>query len=217
MKISTFILASPLLFLGVAPVQAVLVSSFEGGLDGWVVSGFNAQPVTLANSTNGATDGTQSLAVTQTGGGFSWNAKRDNAGNDAFYAAMNGASTNESLWTLELDVTYRDVDIPNGSFLNLSLWINSDNQFKNVHSLALTNTQEDRQVHLAIPLPDFGADALATNSSFYQMGIGMNGDWGPGNATVYFDNVQLTVIPEPAIGGLGLLALGAALIRRRRK
>jgi len=180
------------------------------------VSGFNSRPVTLGTSTVGATHGNQALAITQAGGAFSWNVKRDNAGFDTFYDAINAAAADESLWTLEMDVTYRDADIPNGSFFNLSLWINSDNSFRDIHGQAFTTTMEDRQIHLSIPLTSFsGTDQLAVNSTFYQFGIGMNGDWGAGNATIYIDNIQLIAIPEPSIMPLGALA-GLALLLRRR-
>jgi hypothetical protein len=218
MKTTPYLLAAGMALLISCTIRAQPLFSFESGTDGFVVSGFNAQPVTLGTSAFGATHGSQALAITQTGGAFSWNAKRDNAGPDSFYSAMNAAAANESLWSLELDVTYRDADIPNGTFLNLSLWINSDNTFRDIHGQALTTTMEDKLVHLSIPLTAFsGTDELAVNSSFYQFGIGMNGNWGPGNATIYVDNINLVAVPEPSV--FTLLFVGAlpllALLRRR--
>jgi hypothetical protein len=211
-------LAAAIALLTPLTLRAQPLFSFESGTDGFVVSGFNAQPVALGTSPIGATHGSQALAITQTGGAFSWNAKRDNAGADAFYNAMNAAAANESLWTLEMDVTYRDADIPNGTFLNLSLWVNSDNTFRDIHSQAFTTTMEDKLVHLAIPLTSFsGTDELAVNSSFYQFGIGMNGNWGPGNATIYIDNIQLTLIPEPSTIALLVSGLGGLLLFRTRR
>jgi hypothetical protein len=212
-RLAAIALAIPL------PVHAQPLFSFESGTDGFAVSGFNGQPVTLGTSTIGATHGSQALAITQTGGAFSWNAKRDNAGFDAFYNAMNAAAANESLWTLEMDVTYRDADIPNGTFLNLSLWVNSDNTFRDIHSQAFTTTMEDKLVHLSIPLTSFsGTDELAVNSSFYQFGIGMNGNWGPGAATIYIDNVALVPVPEPSVlAFLGIGGLAGIVALRRRK
>lgn len=218
MKTRFYSLLTGALLTGALSVHGQLLFNFETGLDGWILSGFNAKPVTLANSTFGATAGSQSLAITQTGDGFSWNTLRNNSGTDAFYNAMNTAAANESVWTLEFDVTYRDVDIPNGTFLNLSLWVNSDNGFRDIHSQGFTTTAEDRTIHVAVPLTSLsGTDQLAVNSSFYQMGIGMNGNWGAGPATIYVDNISLTPVPEPStiamlsVGGL----LGLALLRRR--
>ncbi len=203
----------------VASAQGQGLFSFETGQDGWIVSGFNARPVTLGTSTVGATAGSRSLTISQTGDGFSWNALRNSSGQDAFYNAMNSAAADESLWMLEFDVTYRDADIPNGTFLNLSLWMNSDNTFRDIHSQGFTTTAEDRSVHMAIPLNSFsGTDELAVNSSFYQLGIGMNGNWGAGAATIHVDNFALSPVPEPsavallAVGG----CLGVALLRRRK-
>jgi len=193
--------------------------SFEGGLDGFVYSGFGAGAgnVTLANSPIGATHGADSLAISQFPGTFSWNAKRDNAGIDAFYNAMNAIAANESLYSLELDVTYRDASIPDAAtFLNLSLWVNSNNGFRDIHSLAFTPGHSDTTIHLSIPFSSFSgnADKLNENATFYQMGIGMNGNWGPGTATVYFDNFY--TVPEPStIVLLSLAGLGVWLRRRK--
>ena len=108
-----------LLLLSTSSTYATPLFSFETGLDGWEVSGFNNQPVTLATSFFGATAGVQSLAITQLGQGFSYDAKRFGIpGQNPFYNAMSLAAVDESLWSFELDVTYRDVDIPNGNFLN---------------------------------------------------------------------------------------------------
>src|SRR6266566_9565926 len=73
MKTNSLLLIPTLLLLVCAGAQAQTLSSFESGLDGWAISGFNAKPVMLATSTIGATDGAQSLAVTQEDDGFSWN------------------------------------------------------------------------------------------------------------------------------------------------
>jgi hypothetical protein len=224
MKTKSLLLSATFALLTGTSVSAQPLFSFESGLDGWAVSGFNARPVTLATSAIGATHGSQALAITQMGAGFSWNAKRDNAGMDAFYNAMNVAALNESLWMLELDVTYRDASIPDDpglTFLNLSLWINSNNGFRDIHSQAFTPGHEDKTIHLTIPLTNFsGDDELNPNATFYQLGIGMNGNWGTGDATVYFDNIQLTLVPEPST--LALLALGSlwglsAWLRRRNR
>ena len=203
--------------MSISTTHAVQLFSFESGLEGWEVSGFNSQPVSLATSFFGATAGVQSLRITQTGQGFSYDAKRfDIPGQNPFYDAMNLAAVDESLWTLELDVTYRDVDIPNGNFLNMTFWINSTNGFRNFQPSEFTNTVEDRTVHLSIPLTSFsGTDELAANSPYYEMGIGLNGDWGVGNATIYVDNIQL--VPEPSsslLVGLGCAAM--TLLRRIR-
>lgn len=221
MKTQSYTLLSAILLATGSAAQAQPLFTFESGLDGWTSSGFNARPVTLGTSPIGATHGLQALTLTQTGDGFSWNAKRDNIGQDAFALAMNQAALNPAQWRLELDVTYRDADIPDGSvtFLNLSLWMNSDAGFKNVHSLAFTGGHEDTTKNISVPLTDFAATPLAVNSSFYQLGIGMNGNWGAGSAVVYFDNIRLTPVPEPST--VALLSLGAvaglgALLRRRK-
>ncbi len=53
-----------------APTQTLF--SWESGLEGWQVPSFANKPASLQQSTIGATAGQHSLAVTQTGSGFSW-------------------------------------------------------------------------------------------------------------------------------------------------
>ncbi len=198
------------------PVQPLF--GFEAGVDGWVVPGFTLRPVTLTTSTLGATEGWQALAITQTGEGYNWVAHRTSQDTaiDAFYNAMNFVSIDESPWSLDFDVTFLDRDIPDGNFLNLAVWINSDNGFLAVQDVARTFTEDNATVHVSIPLISFpGTDPLATNSSFYELGLIMNGDWGPSDARVYVDNIQL--IPEPSGIWFGLALLGVLLPARYRK
>lgn len=218
--------AMALTFLKASSSQAVFVPpppppqplfSFETGLEGWEVPGFASRPITLSNSFIGATNGAQSLAITQSGDGYSWVAHRTSfdTAKDDFYNAMNLASLNESAWSLDFDVTFRDADIPDGNFLNVALWINSTNGFRDAQDVARTFTKDDSTVHVSIPLTSFsGSDELATNSFFYEIGIGLNGDWGSSSARVYVDNINL--VPEPTGALFGLILMVAALLPRSR-
>ncbi len=212
-----------------AQAQTLYQESFETDLGGWGPSGFSARPITINRSNLAASDGQWSMAVTQTGGGFSWNTKREgNASNvtDPFYQAWNVASTlPESQVFVEFDVIYRTADIPDtGNFMNVLVYMNNDNGFRQIPAdVALLDQPHianniDQTFHVTIPISQFGGlgDRIPTNGNFYQLGWSMNGDWGDGDATVYFDNVKISVVPEPAsVGALGLAGL-TALARRRR-
>lgn len=211
-------------FFGSPRSNAQALFTFESGPDGWVPSGFNTTgtSVTVGTSPVGATEGSSSsLMIRQTSDGFSWNAKRESfAGNpDAFYNAMNATSVNESLWTLQFDVTYRDADIPDASppkdYLSLSLWINSDDGFRTIFGPTGTTTRENKVDHVVIPFTSFSG-GLATDSSFYQMGIGMDGGWGTGSATIYVDNIRVVPEPSPFVQGIIAVSFSLMLHRRRR-
>src|SRR2546425_6683368 len=102
MKTNSLLLSSILTVLACSSANAQLLFSFESGLEGWVVNSPNAA---LGTSPNGATDGAQAMAVTQTDDGFNWNVKRDNAGMDAFYTAINKAvMAGQNNYFLDLDI-----------------------------------------------------------------------------------------------------------------
>src|SRR4051794_38000529 len=201
--------------------------SFESGLGPWGPSGFSANPITVTQSNTVASDGVFSMKVTQTGQGFSWNTKAEgNTTNlNSLYQGFNAVSAlPENQVMIEFDVIYHHADIPdNANFLNMSVYINNDGGFRQVDSLALDDGAHiqgniDQTIHVAIPISSFSGfgDKLPSNANFYQLGWSMNGDWGTGDASVYYDHVQITAIPEPATMSLAALGLGAAALRRRR-
>jgi len=207
---------------------AASIGTFETGLEGWGPSGFSSKPITVTQSNVVASEGSNSLAVKQTGDGFSWNTKREGnttTPSDPFYVAWNSiADVPESQVQIEMDVIYHHADIPdNATFMNMSMYLNNPNGFRQVDNLALDDGAHiagniDQTIHLIVPLTAFSGfgDKVPANANFYQLGWSMNGNWGAGDATVYYDNIQINVVPEPA--SAALLALGALpLLRRRRK
>ena len=209
--------------------------SFETGLNGWGPSTFQANPITVTQSNVVASDGTHSLAVTQDGQGFSWDTRREgNTTNvaDPFYQAWNTASTApESSVFIDFDVIYHHADIPdNANFLNMEVYLNNPNGFRQTGDLALDDGAHiqgniDQTIHVSIPITAFGGfgDRIPSNADYYQLGWSINGDWGTGNgtagdgigdATVYYDNVTISIVPEPATALLALGALAFPLLRR---
>ena len=216
---------------------AFYTESFESGLGIWGPSGFNNNPIQVTQSNTVASNGVFSMKVTQDGQGFSWNTKAEgNSSNlNALYQGFNTVSNlPENQVFIEMDVIYHHADIPdNATFLNMSMYINNDNGFRQVDQLALDDGAHiqgniDQTIHLMVPISSFGGfgDKIPSNANFYQLGWSMNGDWGAGNGTagdgigdasVYYDNVQITAIPEPATIGLSAIGLCALGLRPRRR
>ncbi|MEM8947304.1 MAG: PEP-CTERM sorting domain-containing protein [Planctomycetota bacterium] len=174
---------------------------WEGGLDGWDVSASDGQGVTLGNPTTGATTGATSLSIQQPLDGFNFGASTSvfgagNVARDAFDEALDIGAEN---FVLELDVTYDSSFIPLGSFVNLSLRLSTGTTSGQVDSLALYEfASSPETITFSEPLsswalPDQGG------SPFYNFDLAINGDWGFSPATVFFDNMRLRQISEPAL------------------
>jgi hypothetical protein len=166
------------------------------------VPSFAAKPASLQQSATGATAGQHSLAVTQTGSGFSWDAYVSLSG-DALNALSLALADNKANYRLEYDVTYSTAAIPqNGgvSFLNQSVAIqNAAGTWSQVDGLGGTNGRTNQTIHVAIPLSNF--TTLAAGSNSYNIFFALNGNWGSSlAATVFFDNLQLVNLTAPLTG-----------------
>jgi hypothetical protein len=181
-----------------APTQTLF--SWESGLEGWQVPSFAGKPASVQQSTAGATAGQHSLAVTQTGGGFSWDNYVTLTGDqlNAFSLAL---SDNHANYRLEYDVTYSTASIPQGgvTFLNQSIAINNAaGNWTQVDSVGGTNGRTNQTIHVAIPLTSW--TGLTAGSSSYSIYFALNGNWGSLPASVYFDNLRLVNITAPLTG-----------------
>jgi hypothetical protein len=182
-----------------APTQRFF--SWETGLDGWQVPNFASKPVSLVQSTTGVTAGQHSLAVTQTGGGFSWDSFITLTGDqlNAFSLAL---ADNHANYRLEFDVTYNTASIPQNAgvtFVNESVAINNAaGNWTQVDSVGSTNGRTNQTIHVAIPLTSW--TALTAGSSSYTIYFALNGNWGSLPATVYFDDLRLVNLTAPLTG-----------------
>src|SRR4029079_8645357 len=98
--------------------------SWESGVEVAQVPSFKNKPVSLQQSTSGVTAGQHSLAITQTGDSFSWDAYVNLTG-DALNALSLALTDNHANYRIEFDVTYNTASIPQSSvtFLNESVAI----------------------------------------------------------------------------------------------
>jgi hypothetical protein len=154
-----------------APTQTLF--SWESGLENWQVSGIGGKPSTVSQSSLHATAGGHSLAVTQTGGGFSWDAGLQLSG-DAL-ASLVGA-------------------LQDGAE---SIAINSTGGWSQV-DLSGVSGHTNQTIHVSQLLSDWSN--LAANSSYFFLYIALNGNWGSGAATVFLDNFRLVNVSVPLTG-----------------
>jgi PEP-CTERM motif len=218
-------------FFGLAICAALLLSGgqaqgqsvtfdFEDGTDqGWGAGFGNdasqAHPIVNIGGSN-------RMGVLRDGG-FQEAGRESGNVAEPFFIAMNAASINESLYNLSYD-WYVDTSPGNyGTFLQLGTYVNTGNgyyaqDFPNVgKDVELDSTQlASGGVFSGTVSETFAAKGfdLPLAQTFMRLGLIVNGD---GAATVYFDNINISLIPEPAtlalagLGGLGLLCM------RRRK
>ncbi len=175
--------------------------SWEDGLEGWTTPSYSTHPASVAQSSIGATDGDHGLAVSETVASagdshFSWNAQVQFTG-EAYAALAAALADDPDDYLIELDVTYRADAIPQGSvsWMNGSIAFQSNAGWSQVDGVAGSDGRSDQTVTVSLPLSSWST--LTPGSGFYNMIIAMNGNWGAGTATVYYDNLVLV-----SLGGL---------------
>ena len=146
-------------------------------MENWQVSGFNGLPASVAQSTQHATAGDHSLAVTQTGSGFSWDAGIHVSG-DALSALVGRLQDGSTKYRLEFDVTYDTSLIPQGSVSSMteSMAINSTGGWSQVDGIAQTNGHTNQTIHVSKLLSNWSS--IAPGSPWFDIYFALNGNWG---------------------------------------
>jgi hypothetical protein len=153
-------------------------------------------------------------------------ADRASQGSDAFLAAMNAAVLNPSGYQISYD-WYVDTSLSPGNygtFLQLGTYINSgggaytqdfpgSGKDVELNGTQLASGQVFSGTVTETLTQKFGAlDPGFLGQTFMRLGFIMNGDGSA--ATVYFDNISVSPVPEPA--SLSLMGLAALWMIRRR-
>ena len=177
--------------------------TFETDLEGWMNVSFGLPGVVIDRSSTGATQGGMAMSIQQPEDQFSWNAQVNYGGGSAgFNAWANAVDLGASLFELQFDVTYDTQSIPQGdppTFTDISIAVNADTGWSQIDSLGGSNGVTDETVNVAVPLTDLeNLPGSSGDTGFFQLNIGMNGDWGLDPATFYFDNFRLVQVAEPA-------------------
>jgi hypothetical protein len=143
-----------------------------------------------------------------------------------FFKAMQAAMTNPSGYALSYD-WYVDTSTfgtaaGQGTFLQLGSYVNGGDgayaqDFGTVKEAELSGTQlasgQVFQGHVSVNMATAGL-VISSAETFYRVGLIENGD-GTSQA-VYYDNIAISPVPEPATLSLLGLGLSALAIRRRR-
>ncbi len=212
--------------LATTPVaRAAVLYDFETGIanvSSGAGFGFPGTTVAWENSGIGATSGTGSLKVTAPVDNFSWAAVINVLADPANAALLAAASANPSLHQLEFDVTLDPSTMPDWTnFVNGTVVLNSQtgtfDQAPEPWLFGSADTWGTR--HAVVPFTALeDANAAPHGGGWLEMGLAINGDWGDVPGSMYIDNIQINVIPEPATPCLFALgAATAATMRRRRR
>ena len=201
MKKTRTVLAAAIFGALSASASAQTLFSFESGVGDW--SSGNTAAMIIASSTTGATDGTQSMAITHlAGGGFSW---IGNANAFSVASYLNGKSE------LIFDLTIGPNGLGGATWFNMDMAFNDAAGWRQTPAPAFDLPRDPGTHEVHVPIPASLQPVNPTN--WFQIFLGFNGPAGA-ERTFYIDNIR--VVPEPAtIAALGLGA--AALLRRRRR
>lgn len=221
MKRATTLMAIVALSLGVATASAQSFTfDFEDGTDQGFGTGFGDDASASFPIVN--IGGSQRIEVLDTGS-FQQAGRQTGNPADPMYIAMLAASSNEAFATLSYD-WYIDTSLAPGAygnFLQLGTFINTGNgyyaqNFPAVKEVELNGTQlASGQVFsgtVSFTLASAGYDIPAAQT-FFRLGLISNGDGT--QAKIYYDNIRLTVVPEPSTFMLSALSVVLFGIRRR--
>ncbi len=195
-----------------AQLTDVQLNGWETGLENWVPFPNGNIPTSIDLSTAiGVTEGVQALAVTQDEETFSYAAQVNyGSGSAAFDAIASAVEVGASNYAIEFDVTFDTSSIPQGivSSVSTTVALNSNGGWIEYGGVAGSTGDLTETVHVSIPLDQVvnpptnstgsGQLAPATETSFYQVNFGLDGDWGLDPATFFFDDLRLVQLTEPA-------------------
>lgn len=220
-RVTSLIAIAALLFCSVQASAQTAVFDFEDGTDQGFGTGFG-------------NDASASFPIVNIGGSLRMevtdNASFQQAGRetsnpaDPWYVALQAAAANETLATFSYD-WYIDTSLApgtNGTFLQLGSYINSGSGYYAQNfpgagkEVELDGTQlASGQVFsgtVSFTFASVGYDIPAADT-FFRPGVISNGD-GTG-VKIYYDNIRISVVPEPVSLALLALSVPALLVRRR--
>ncbi|CAL1151158.1 unnamed protein product [Cladocopium goreaui] len=188
------------------PGDSFFFGDFESGLGTWAIDATGEQggAISIALSSDGVTQGSQSLAI-ETGPGFG----RDVIYNaDIFdttiFDAFSSAGADPTRWSVDFDVTFTEDSWANvadpGTFLLIGAVANSDGGFIQNNNVGAVPTGQASALSISVPVTDLN---YVENSGFYQFYVQTNGNHtnGPGGegVTYFLDNVRLTFNGDPPV------------------
>ncbi len=205
-----FALVVVLTSVGVRSASAQLIESWENAadptFDGWTT---NLQPYSPSYSTVGATDGTQSLAMTGVASPSYGQMLRSSFMSSLTPILANAQSVSFDVTTPPASFGFFlqfDVDVNN----NDSGFVSLDNFSYPAATIGATSTIT---VPVSAALRSTFASSVNPTQLIFQVGGGSSGN----PQTFYIDNVRANPAPVPEPATLGLLSIGGLLALRRRR
>jgi hypothetical protein len=220
------LIAAATLGLGVSHASAqMVVYDFEGGTD----QGFGLKFSNDASANFPIVNigGSNRMEVMRTGAFQEADVSSGNP-SDPLYQTLLAASTNEANTVVSYDY-YVDTSLSPGNYGNFLQLGTYYNEGSGAYAQDFPGTGKELELNgtqlasgsvfagtVSFTLASKGID-IPSGETFFRFGLIMNGD---GSQTkVYFDNVKIQVVPEPAslaLLGLGVFGMAGGVIRRRR-
>lgn len=200
--------------------QSVLYTFGDGTSDGWASSGFGNSPANSVSSIGG-----QNYIYVPYIGFQSGNVASGYPGGLAgFNAAMMAAAADPSGYDLSYTYYINTAGFSGATFLQLGMFVNTGGgyyaqDYSTPNEVSFNGTQlASGQVFtgtVTINMAAVGFDMPPTNT-FYRLGLIENTSSGATGVGVYYTDIGITAVPEPASLSLfGLAATGFWVIRRR--
>ena len=224
-KAAAMALAVTVGFLGAvqAQGQSVTYTFSDGTNDGWASSGFSSTPVVSVSTIGGLNYIYVPFAGFQSG-----NVASDSPGNLAgFNAAMSAALLNPAGYAISYNYYINTANITGATFLQLGVFVNTgkgyyQQDYSTPNQVSFNGTQlTSGQIFTGTvteSLATMGVnDTNALSETYFRLGLIENTTSGA-TGGVYFTDISITPVPEPAsiaLCGLGL-ASGYVFLRRRK-
>jgi hypothetical protein len=213
--------------LGLAVIQAqaqsIEYTFSDGTSDGWANAGFSSSPVATVSTIGG-----QNYVYIPYVGFQSGNDASDSPGNLAgFNAAMSAALNNPSGYDISYTYYINTATFSGATFLQLGTFLNTgtgyySQDYSTPNEVSFNGTQlASGQVFTGTVNLNvgsvFSSDANAATDTYFRLGLIENTGSGTTGVGVYYTDISVTPVPEPAtlsLCGVGL-ASGLMFLRRR--